>query len=234
MTAGVQTALTGTAETAEANQEILDEILGTDWVAEKQAAVDAVRAQLEGMLPAEEIAAIAEGMMTDVTTIPDDPFAELTSSFQGAADAITAGMDVARDALNEAIQGIEEQWLESWDLAKQAVDDVRESLDLIPRVITITVEYEEGENKQHGGPVIAGHRYLVGEAGPELFIPDQSGMILPNEMTRAVLGGRGDNVSYPTVNVDIGIQQAPADAWAMAELTAARLRNEVRYGGGRY
>ena len=36
------------------------------------------------------------------------------------------------------------------------------------------------EGYQHGGPVRAGRPVLVGEAGPELFIPSQSGRIDPN------------------------------------------------------
>jgi TP901 family phage tail tape measure protein len=31
-----------------------------------------------------------------------------------------------------------------------------------------------------GGPVIAGHRYMVGERGPEMFVPQSSGRIIPN------------------------------------------------------
>ena len=38
----------------------------------------------------------------------------------------------------------------------------------------------EYEGRQHGGPVSAGRRYLVGEAGPELFVPSRSGRIDPN------------------------------------------------------
>lgn len=34
--------------------------------------------------------------------------------------------------------------------------------------------------RQHGGPVSAGSPYLVGEAGPELFVPGRSGGIVPN------------------------------------------------------
>jgi methyl-accepting chemotaxis protein len=37
-----------------------------------------------------------------------------------------------------------------------------------------------GGARMAGGPVMAGGRYLVGEAGPELFVPDRSGQILPN------------------------------------------------------
>ena len=34
--------------------------------------------------------------------------------------------------------------------------------------------------RQHGGPVSAGRRYLVGEAGPEMFVPSRSGRIDAN------------------------------------------------------
>ena len=34
--------------------------------------------------------------------------------------------------------------------------------------------------RQHGGPVSAGRRYMVGEAGPEMFVPSSSGRIEPN------------------------------------------------------
>ena len=48
--------------------------------------------------------------------------------------------------------------------------------------------------KQYGGPVSAGMPYLVGEEGPELFIPDQSGQIEPTSS----LGGVEFNF-YDTV-----------------------------------
>ena len=35
------------------------------------------------------------------------------------------------------------------------------------------------EERQHGGPVLAGRPYIVGERRPELFVPNQSGTILP-------------------------------------------------------
>ncbi|MFH1761280.1 MAG: hypothetical protein ABIA63_09295, partial [bacterium] len=35
--------------------------------------------------------------------------------------------------------------------------------------------------RQHGGPVMAGSPYVVGERGPELFVPQQSGNIIPNQ-----------------------------------------------------
>jgi hypothetical protein len=46
-----------------------------------------------------------------------------------------------------------------------------------------------------GGPVSAGRPYVVGEEGEELFIPRQSGTIIPAQQTAAMLGGRGVNVT---------------------------------------
>lgn len=49
--------------------------------------------------------------------------------------------------------------------------------------------------RANGGPVSAGSPYIVGERGPELFVPGRSGSIVPNDK----MGG--DNVSV-VVNVD--------------------------------
>ena len=35
--------------------------------------------------------------------------------------------------------------------------------------------------RQHGGPVSAGRPYMVGERGPELFVPSQSGSVAANK-----------------------------------------------------
>jgi len=48
-----------------------------------------------------------------------------------------------------------------------------------------------------GGPVSAGRTYLVGEKGPELFTPGQSGGITPNHQLAAVGGGETNiNITY--------------------------------------
>jgi len=50
-----------------------------------------------------------------------------------------------------------------------------------------------------GGPVVGGRPYLIGEVGPELFIPSSSGSIVPNNE----IGG-GSNVYSITVNTGVG------------------------------
>ena len=54
-----------------------------------------------------------------------------------------------------------------------------------------------GGGRAAGGPVSSNSTYMVGERGPELFIPSSAGTIIPNHK----LGGNGDNMSV-VVNVD--------------------------------
>ena len=54
-----------------------------------------------------------------------------------------------------------------------------------------------GGARAAGGPVAAGSTYLVGEQGPELFVPSSSGSIVPNSM----LGGGGGLVVNVQNNV---------------------------------
>lgn len=55
-----------------------------------------------------------------------------------------------------------------------------------------------------GGPVQANTPYLVGERGPELFMPNSGGNIIPNNK----MGGSGSSVVVQqTINVSTGVQQ---------------------------
>lgn len=67
-----------------------------------------------------------------------------------------------------------------------------------------------GGARASGGPVEAGKMYWVGENGPEPFIPDTSGIILPNEL----MGGRFDNNFVDVSGVDDRRGRRSANAWA--------------------
>ena len=76
---------------------------------------------------------------------------------------------------------------------------VRSQLETTVR-IKVVYDYPGGApgpqppGKAHGGPVSAGSAYIVGEVGPELFIPNQSGTIIPNK----AMGGNTYNVNVST------------------------------------
>src|SRR5439155_9941621 len=50
-----------------------------------------------------------------------------------------------------------------------------------------------GGGMAEGGPVDPGSAYMVGEAGPEIFVPSTQGRILPNY---ALAGGGGITINY--------------------------------------
>jgi hypothetical protein len=80
-----------------------------------------------------------------------------------------------------------------------------------------------GGGKAKGGPVAGGTSYLVGERGPELFTPNTSGMITPNNR----LSGSGANVFNITVNGAI-------DAEGTARTIVDILNRSAARGGGGY
>ena len=86
--------------------------------------------------------------------------------------------------------------------------------------------------KAAGGPVMGGTPYIVGEKGPELFMPGRSGTIIPND----ALGGGTTNV---VVNVDASgnsnvqgdQQQAKQLGVAVSAAVQAELVKQQRPGG---
>lgn len=57
--------------------------------------------------------------------------------------------------------------------------------------------------KAIGGSVQSGQPYMVGERGPEMFVPNSQGSIVPNNR----MGGGGGVVVNQTINVTTGVQQ---------------------------
>lgn len=53
-----------------------------------------------------------------------------------------------------------------------------------------------------GGRPPVGRLSVVGERGPELFVPDRPGTIVPAASTRSMLGGRGGGDTYVTIQMN--------------------------------
>ena len=84
-----------------------------------------------------------------------------------------------------------------------------------------------------GGPVSAGSPYVVGEKGPELFVPHASGTIVPNHKMGSSGGGGSGGV---TVNYNIAAGVSRAELVPILDQERRRLKAEipdmVRRGGG--
>ena len=70
-----------------------------------------------------------------------------------------------------------------------------------------------------GGPAKAGQPYIVGEEGPELFIPKQSGTVIPNDTTMGIMGAGGPSVGggrTPSQNITINAVDTQSFKQALA------------------
>ena len=132
-------------------------------------------------------------------------------------------------------EGFDSMFLAVTTGAKSAVSEIQLLIDKLKEIpaekrIKIITEIIKEESpgitvpeltKQHGGPVKAGMPYIVGEAGPELFVPGSSGQIVNNSRTEHMIG------SHNTYNI--------TDPQGMAFLGAAeraRARNAFASASG--
>jgi Flp pilus assembly pilin Flp len=79
-----------------------------------------------------------------------------------------------------------------------------------------------GGGKALGGPVNAGTTYLVGERGPELFMPNTNGKIIPNNRLNGAGGGAGGTVINLTVNGAIDSESTARQIVTILNNSAAR------------
>jgi hypothetical protein len=79
-----------------------------------------------------------------------------------------------------------------------------------------------GGRRANGGPVSSGKSYMVGERGPELFVPGRSGSIVPN-------GAMGGDVNV-VVNVDAkgsSVEGDQSQAKALGNAISAAVQSEL-------
>ena len=78
-------------------------------------------------------------------------------------------------------------------LRKKIIDDIIKSGKVklkkgVPLITKGTLEAPEEtyelQQREHGGPVHSGESYLVGEKGPEVFIPKETGEVIANDDTQ--------------------------------------------------
>jgi|GEM_PF-1766357 len=90
--------------------------------------------------------------------------------------------------------------------------------------ITVRVHYASDDlpGRATGGPVSAGSAFLVGERGPEVFVPNVNGTIVPNN----ALGGSGAGSTY-----SISVQAGVGDPAAIGRTVVESIRAYERRSG---
>lgn len=114
------------------------------------------------------------------------------------------------NALGEAVRVVANVFSSIWtgaiDTVKSAIDGLigfvdkligkfEKAIDLAREIGGGAIDFVRGAlpGRASGGPVVSRTPYIVGEAGPELFVPGNSGTIIPN----GALAGMGGGFSQP-------------------------------------
>lgn len=138
-----------------------------------------------------------------------------------AAPIIGTVFGVAFDVLGTAIGFIIDLFADLLGIVGEVIDKIVEfgrkvADSAVGQALGGIIDAVSG--RQFGGPVHQGQAYIVGEAGPELFVPTISGSITPNNEL-AMSGGGG------VTNINITVTSADPDAVVQA------IRRYTRYNG---
>lgn len=137
----------------------------------------------------ESMPSLREHMVTVGKTIESSFTDGLTKAITGAKSFGDAMKDMARTVIDSLVKMMVQYHI------------VQPILGALGGALGIPTATPSG--KAIGGSVQSGQPYMVGERGPELFVPNSQGSIVPNGN---VSGGSGVVVNQ-TINVTTGVQQ---------------------------
>lgn len=230
---GIVDGITGQATGIVAFGEQLKLLLGTSLSEESFAAVAALSAARGSALATELLGANGATMIAQLNTAVESVniVAEAVG-LQSAEKFKGAGVKTAE----ETITGFKEYMGKDGlgrkrlmtvmdNLAAAATREVRIDVQVTRSINEVVTRISSGTTsggvpgRAMGGPVSSGRPYIVGEVGPELFVPSSSGNITPN----SALGGSVINL---TVNAGMG-----ADGTQVGEQIVSALRQYQRRNG---
>ena len=143
-------------------------------------------------------------------TVYEDSFAKIESkskdSFSVVGDlAKSTGRDI-EDSMVDALTGVESRFKSFGDFAgsilRDVVSGVLRAAVVRPLVQAGVDAFTNGlPHFANGGIIGAGQLSVVGERGPELFMPDTGGQIIPNHKLRGGGPGGGGNRVAVTFNI---------------------------------
>ena len=140
--------------------------------------------------------------------------AEVLNNLKPGIELLTA----AFNKIGEAIQWVISKFNGMKDAAYAALAAAQSALSKIPGIGSLV---GTPPGKADGGAVTAGKTYMVGERGPELFVPGSSGNIVPNHE----LGGSMSVSIMEGANVNV---RSDADIRAIADQVATQLARTMQ------
>ena len=137
-------------------------------------------------------------------------FVDAAAAFESFKGVVVAGTQQMSAMLSVTDAG---SWLER---QRQMLDAQRQRGGFFQQVGVNTASLPT-QTRQTGGPVSAGSPYLVGERGPEYFVPDRAGTVMAH-------GAGGVSISVPiTINGSV-LSDEHKIARAVGDAMVSRLR----------
>lgn len=134
----------------------------------------------------------------------EDAFADFVTtgklSFSSLATSIVA--DLARIAAKRAIAGLVDMAIGAFSSPAASAGNYSFTPTALDTGTPFLNQINVSGARATGGPVTGGAAYLVGERGPEIFTPNSTGSITPNNMIGSSGGGSG---GAPQINTTIQI-----------------------------
>jgi len=124
------------------------------------------------------------------------------------------------DATVKIAQGIAAAAANPWPLNLFAMASVIAATASIVSSIQ-AVQLEFGGGKAAGGPVSSDKAYLIGEKGPEMFVPSGAGTIVPNNK----LGGNVQ-INVNNYGADVSVDKTETDNETIYDVTVRRVKKE--------
>ena len=213
----------------------------TDLVQAAIKAKEAISAKTDVLLTipvAAKPAVLSLSQMTDILLSMEPAIDDVDKSVDKMAmtmeDAKLRGVNNLENALVSLVTGATTAKDAFKDMARSILADLARIM--IQQQITLPLAQSMGFNvsgaRAMGGPVTSGRPYLVGEKGPELFVPGRTGGIVPNNQ----MGGGGVTVNQ-TINLSTGVSDTVrAEVLNMLpqiqNATTAAVLDTRRRGGG--
>lgn len=128
--------------------------------------------------------------LTNLVTFIVDTAVYAFRTMQNAVEIVAA---VFRGDWGGALDGVKNQISDLVDWVNNLIDAFKRAIDLATEMGGGSIDFMKKilPGRATGGPVTGGAPYMVGEKGPELFVPHSSGSIIPNNK----LSGGGSGIS---------------------------------------
>lgn len=151
----------------------------------------------------EKMADVWETIKTKMAEIKDEVVDKVTTTWQTVKTTISQFPETVRNIFEQVRAAISDKIEAAKSAVSSAVDSMKSKIESVKSAISDAWDKVKsfasnawdtasdwfGGGYAEGGSISSGRVYLVGEQGPELFVPNTNGYILDNDETMDLMGG---------------------------------------------